>query len=67
MGAACPKCGGEMDEGRIPIALKFLFGYRSAAQRHFSWECNIQKARACLGCGYLELFLDPEEIKSKMK
>lgn len=61
----CPKCGGSMDEGRIPVPQKFLLGYKSEEQKHFSFECNIQKAKACLECGYLEFFLDPEELKSK--
>ena len=65
MDTACPKCGGEMDEGRIPVPHKFLFGYKSEEQKHFSSECNIQKAKACTDCGYLEFFLDPEELKSK--
>jgi len=56
-----------MDEGRIPSPLKFLLGYKSDDQKHFSFESNIQKAKACLDCGYLELFLNPEELKSKKK
>ncbi|MHC4069903.1 MAG: hypothetical protein ACYS18_05465 [Planctomycetota bacterium] len=67
MDTACPKCRGQMDEGRIPVPLKFLLGYKSKEQKHFSFESNIQKARVCLECGYLEFFLNPEEIKSKMK
>jgi len=67
MNAVCPKCSGKMDEGRVPVPLKFLFGYKSTEQKHFSFECNIQKAKACLDCGYLELFVDPEELKSKKK
>ena len=43
MDTGCPKCGGSMDEGRI--APKFLFGYKSEEQKHFSFECNIQKDR----------------------
>ncbi|MHA2290500.1 MAG: hypothetical protein ACXABG_17070 [Promethearchaeota archaeon] len=56
-----------MDEGRIPGLLKFLSGYKSTEGKHFSFESNIQKARVCLDCGYLEFFLNPEEVKSKMK
>ena len=67
MEPACPKCGGQMDEGRIPSPLKFLLGYKSDDQKHFSFDSNIQKAKACLDCGYLELFLNPEELKSKKK
>ncbi len=63
----CIKCGGEMDEGRIPIPHKYLFGYKSKSQKHFSFEANIQRARVCLCCGYLEFYLDPNEIKEKLK
>jgi hypothetical protein len=56
-----------MDEGRMPAPSKFLFGYKSTEAKHFSFESNIQKARVCLDCGYLEFFLNPEEVKSKMK
>jgi predicted nucleic-acid-binding Zn-ribbon protein len=56
-----------MDEGRIPVPLNFLCGYKSNKQKHFSFESSIQNARACLDCGYLEFYLNPEEVKSKMK
>jgi hypothetical protein len=56
-----------MDEGKIPVLLKFLLGYKSNEQKHFSFESSIQKAKVCLDCGYLEFFLNPEEVKSKMK
>ena len=67
MDRACPKCRGQMDEGKIPVPLKYLLGYKSNERKHFSFESNIQKARVCLDCGYLEFFLNPKEVKSKMK
>ena len=67
MDTACPKCRGQMDEGRISASHIFLLGYKSNEGKRFSFESNIQKARACLDCGYLEFFLNPEEVKSKMK
>ena len=65
MATACPKCGGDMVPGRIPSPLKYLFGFKSDDQRHFSFETNIQKATACAACGYVELYLDPEELAAK--
>ena len=65
MPATCPKCNGEMIPGRIPSPLKYLFGFKSQEQKHFSFESNIQKASACTGCGYVELYLDAEELKAK--
>ncbi len=65
MARTCPKCSGEMIQGRIPSPLKYLFGFKSDDQKHFSFETNIQKASACKTCGYVELYLDPEELKAK--
>jgi hypothetical protein len=64
---ACPKCNGEMIPGRIPSPLKYLFGFKSEDQKHWSFETNIQKVSACTRCGYVELFLDAEELKKKRK
>jgi len=65
MAFACPKCGEEMIPGRVPSPCNWLFGFKSDGQRHFSFESSIQKASACIGCGYMELYLDPEELKAK--
>ncbi|GMM86751.1 hypothetical protein [Pseudoalteromonas sp. MTN2-4] len=62
----CPKCNGEMDIGRMPIPLKYLFGYKSLNQEQPSFELNVEKAKACLDCGYIELYLDPEKLRSKL-
>ena len=65
MNEKCPKCKGQMIPGRIPSPLKYLFGFKSDDQKHLSFETNIHKASACTDCGYIELYLDPKEIKSK--
>ena len=65
MALACPKCNEEMIPGRIPSPLKYLFGFKSEDQKHFSFETNIQKASACTACGYVELYLDPTELNAK--
>ena len=62
----CPKCGGEMDEGRVPKGLKWFSGYKSASQKHFSFEVNFERARACLQCGYVEFYLDPGRLRKKL-
>ena len=67
MDTFCLRCGGKMDEGRIPSPLKYFFGYKSTEQKHFSFETNVEKAKVCLECGHLELFVDPDVLKSKMK
>ncbi len=67
MNPSCPKCGGAMDDGRIPIPLKYLFGYKSSDQKHLTMESNVDKARACVDCGYLELYVNPDEIRKKRK
>lgn len=54
-----------MIQGRIPSPLKYLFGFKSDDQKNWSFETNIQKASACTGCGYVELYLDAEELKKK--
>ena len=62
----CPKCGGEMDEGRVPKGLSWFTGYKSDSQTHFSFEVNFERASACLSCGYVELYLSPEKLRSKL-
>ena len=65
MASTCSKCGGEMVAGRIPSPLKYLFGFKSDDQKHFSFETTIQKALACTACGFVELYLDAEDLKAK--
>jgi hypothetical protein len=61
----CPKCNGTMIPGRIPSPLKYLFGFKSDDQKHFSFETNITSAAACTKCGYVELYVDPESLAAK--
>jgi len=62
---SCPKCGGEMVEGRIHHPLQCFFGYKEINQRQFSFsfEADIQTVKACVNCGYLEFYLKPEELQ----
>ena len=64
---SCPKCNGEMIDGRIPSPMKYFFGFKSFDQKQFSFETNIHKAKACIVCGYIDLYLDPDELNSKRK
>ena len=56
-----------MIDGRIPSPMKYLFGFKSSDQKHLSFETNIDKANACTACGYVELYLNPDELNSKRK
>ena len=60
----CSKCGGRMEPGRI--ANKFLFGFKAARQRHWSFEANVQKASGCLSCGFIEMYVDPQQVARKL-
>lgn len=57
----CSKCGGEMDEGNIT-----RIGYVSKKQTGFAIATQVQKVRACLQCGFLEWYLDPQELRQKI-
>jgi hypothetical protein len=59
----CSKCGGEMDEGYVT-----QIGYVSDRQTGFARVATpIRRVRACLTCGVVEWFLDPEELKRKIQ
>ena len=62
----CPKCNGSMDQGRVPKGLRCFSGYKSDSQKYFSFEVNLEKAKACRNCGYVEFYLDPEKLKRKL-
>lgn len=56
-----------MEEGKVPVPLKYFMSYKSERQRHFSLDTNVEKAMACLDCGYIEFFLNPSVLKAKIK
>lgn len=64
----CPKCGGEMDEGKLLSAgsWSYISGHSSA--KFFSMPImeDPKRARACLTCGYLELYINPEDLAKKI-
>ena len=61
MDAYCPKCGATMDEGQPDSRSA---NYYSNRQTGGGVRTGIspRRARACTGCGYLELYLDPAEL-----
>ncbi|MDL1896605.1 hypothetical protein FBQ82_10045 [Anaerolineae bacterium CFX7] len=61
----CPKCNGEMDEGRATADddLRYVSNRQTGMMRALT---PIRRARACLNCGYVELYLDVAELKKKI-
>lgn len=63
----CPKCNEPMDEGRLSVSGADFVGYVSSKQTGMlRVVTKIQRGRACPNCGYVEMYLDPKELKSKI-
>jgi hypothetical protein len=65
-GNVCAKCGGEMDEGTVGAsAIHLWYKPDTVDAQHQSFRLttrttiNVTSARACLSCGYLELYIEP--------
>ncbi len=62
-GPRCPKCSGRMDRGRVCLIGGQLLAYApSIAPLHTS--AYPRSALACLDCGYLEMYVDPSEVRA---
>lgn len=62
----CPKCKRLMDTGRV--AVSDPLGYVSDKQTGMVRRAtSVNVGLACTNCGYVELYLDPEELKSRLK
>jgi predicted nucleic-acid-binding Zn-ribbon protein len=62
----CPRCNEPMDEGRISFSGSTA-GYVSSKQTGMIRRATtLQQARACLNCGYVELYLNPKELKQNI-
>lgn len=61
----CPKCGGEMDAGKVQA--DGLMYYSDWQKKTFKLGILVDKARACLTCGYIELYLNAETLKKKIQ
>lgn len=61
----CPKCDEPMDEGALTSS--DAPGYVSRKQTGMlRIVTKIQRAYACTNCGYVEIYLDPKELKSRI-
>ena len=62
----CPRCNEPMDEGHVSFSGS-LPGYVSNKQTGMVRRAaGIRLARACPNCGYLELYIDPQELKKNI-
>jgi predicted nucleic-acid-binding Zn-ribbon protein len=63
----CPKCNGTMDEGYISWSGSGASAYISKKQTGMMRVgTQISQALACPNCGYVEMYLDPNELKPKI-
>ena len=63
----CPKCNEPLDEGFVSVTGSGFYGYVSRKQTGMLKSVTkINLARVCLNCGYVELYLDPNELKKKL-
>lgn len=63
----CPKCNELMDEGRLSLTGSDYVGYVSNKQTGMlRTVTTVQLARACPNCGYMEMHLDPKELRSRI-
>lgn len=61
----CPKCNEPMDEGTVSTSSQM--GYVSKKQiGMLRTVTQVKQAHACLNCGYVEMFLDPQELKKRI-
>ena len=61
----CPKCNGAMEEGRLSAGDPI--GFVSQKQTGMIRKpTTLKQARACLNCGFVELYLDPQELKKNI-
>jgi len=63
----CPKCNEAMDEGVLSVSGSSSIGYVSKKQiGMIRSQTLIKQARACPNCGYVEMYVDPKELKLKI-
>ena len=63
----CPRCNTPMDEGMMSWSGSGQSGYVSKKQTGMlRVVTKIQSARACPNCGYVEMYLDPQELKGRI-
>ena len=63
----CPKCNESMDVGLLSRSGSSYVGYISNKQTGMLKTATpITLARACPNCGYVEMYLDPKELKPRI-
>lgn len=64
----CLKCNEPMDEGHLlPTNGSPALSYVSQKQKGiFRVATKVDRAHACPNCGYVELYLDPKELKQRL-
>jgi hypothetical protein len=62
----CPKCNGAMEDGGASCSRGY-FLYKSDRQGSREATTPIAKARVCLQCGYVELYLDPAKLGENLE
>jgi len=63
----CPKCNESLDEGQLSLTGSDYLGYMSYKQTGMlRVVTKILTARACPNCGYVEMYLDPKELKQRI-
>ncbi len=63
----CPKCHEPLDDGLMVWSGNDSSGYISKKQKGMLKVATlIRLARACPNCGYVEMYLDPKELKNKI-
>lgn len=64
----CPKCGGEIDQGFVTTTGGVAgLSYMPGSQEGKFWpkSIDLRRAKACLVCGYVEFYVDPDEIRKR--
>ncbi len=65
--ASCPKCGGEMDEGKLWDNIPYFSNNSPTGFLSNAGSVSVVRAKACLTCGYLELYVDPQELAKRRR
>jgi hypothetical protein len=56
-----------MDEGKLEGILQYVSDNASANFWSMGQEVRISRARACLVCGFVELYLDAAALNTKIE
>ena len=63
----CPKCNQQMDEGWVSPTGSGFMGYVSKKQTGMlKTVTKVNQGYACPNCGYVEMYLDPKELRQRI-